>query len=112
MRAILRLPALVPVLACLLAPAAAHAQRTTRIPPLHIAPLVEVDTTAPRDTLGLRLRLSEGTGRAEPRATPAPSTMLAQADAARILQRLRPLTELAAQRDSFAFPARTLPAPR
>lgn len=112
MRALLRL---VPLLAAgvgMLIPGAANAQRRTDIPPLYVYPFYSRGHAAPPDTTGLRFRVGEAPGRGRERAAVAPSTMVAAADAARILARLPALAPAATAADSFAFPARTLPAPR
>jgi alpha-2-macroglobulin len=108
MRAFLRL---LPLLAAaVLLPQTIDAQRSSRIPPLYVMPVYQRDTTV--DTVGLRFRIGEAPGRGRERAQVAPSTQLAAADAARILARLAPLRTAPTAADSFAFPARTLPAPR
>jgi hypothetical protein len=109
MRAYLRLLPLV-ASAAALHPVAAAAQRSSTIPPLYVQPVARPDTTTP-DTAGLRFRIGQAPARGRERQPVAPSTQLAAADAARILARLPALTAPAAA-DSFAFPARTLPAPR
>ncbi|HEX6367382.1 MAG TPA: alpha-2-macroglobulin family protein [Longimicrobium sp.] len=112
MRAI---PRLVPLLALsigMMMPAAAEAQRTQTIPPLYVAPVVPREAAGPPDTTGLRFRIAEAPGRGRERQAVAPSTQIAAADAARILARLPALAPAATAADSFAFPARTLPAPR
>jgi uncharacterized protein YfaS (alpha-2-macroglobulin family) len=118
MRALLTLVPLLSAAALSLLPAGqARAQRSTYIPPLYLPPPVEQaepgDTAAQRvDTLGLRIHLAESPSRAAPRATIAPALLLNARDAGRILARLPALPPSAAAADSFAFPARTLPAPR
>ncbi|HEU0298237.1 MAG TPA: alpha-2-macroglobulin family protein, partial [Longimicrobium sp.] len=109
-------PRLVPLsivlAAAALRPEGAAAQRSPNIPPLYVQPVVERDTAAVPDTIGLRFRVGEAPGRGRERQPVAPSTLIAAADAARILDRLRPLVAPPTAADSFAFPARTLPAPR
>lgn len=87
------------------------AQRGGEIPPLHLDVREEGAPPPAADTAGLRFRLSDAPGGREVRVPLAPATMLAQADAARVLARLPALAPTAAP-DSFAFPARTLPPPR
>jgi uncharacterized protein YfaS (alpha-2-macroglobulin family) len=109
-------PGLVPLIALLagaaLHPGGAAAQRTSVIPPLYVQPVVERDSAMKPDTTGLRFRVGEAPTGGRERQPVAPSTLLAAADAARILERLRPLVAAPTAADSFAFPARTLPAPR
>ncbi|HEY0017851.1 MAG TPA: alpha-2-macroglobulin family protein [Longimicrobium sp.] len=109
MRGFLRLLSLLAA-AVALHPSGLDAQRGPDIPPLYVH-VPQRDTT-PADTVGLRFRIGEAPGRGRERAPVAPSTQLAAADAARILSRLPPLTRAVTAADSFAFPARTLPAPR
>ena len=112
MRAILRL---VPLLAAgigMSVPDAASAQIRQNIPPLYVAPVRAAQGPEAPDTTGLRFRISEAAGRGRERQPVAPSTQIAAADAARILARLPALVPVATAADSFAFPARTLPAPR
>jgi alpha-2-macroglobulin len=96
---------------CALVPLASDAQRGGTIPPLTIPVRPEPGAATPADTAGLRHRIAESTGPRELRAAPAPATMLAQADAARILARL-PALPPRGEDGGFAFPARTLPPPR
>ncbi|HEX2076982.1 MAG TPA: alpha-2-macroglobulin family protein [Longimicrobium sp.] len=112
MRAFPRLVPLFIVLSSALQPQGAAAQRSPSIPPLYVQPVAERDSAAVPDTTGLRFRVAEAPGRGRERQPVAPSTLLAAADAARILDRLRPLAAAPTAADSFAFPARTLPAPR
>jgi uncharacterized protein YfaS (alpha-2-macroglobulin family) len=110
MRAFLRLLPLAAFVA-VLDPTAAAAQRGSNIPPLYVQPVARPDTTTP-DTVGLRFRIAQAPARGRERQPVAPSTQLAAADAARILARLPALAAAPTAADSFAFPARTLPAPR
>jgi uncharacterized protein YfaS (alpha-2-macroglobulin family) len=108
-RAFLRLLSLL-ASAAVLNPTETAAQRGSDIPPLYVQPVPRPDATTP-DTVGLRFRIAEAPARGRQRQPVAPSTQLAAADAARILARLPALTAPTAA-DSFAFPARALPAPR
>ncbi|HST62573.1 MAG TPA: MG2 domain-containing protein, partial [Longimicrobium sp.] len=115
MRAFLRLvPLLSAAALALLAPGAAPAQRSQNVPPLYLPPPVDPAAPAPVvvDTLGLRFRLAESLSRAAPRQPIAPALLLSAGDAARILARLPAPQSARTAADSFAFPARTLPAPR
>jgi hypothetical protein len=107
-----RLALLAALVAAALVPARADAQeRTVRIPPLYPTRAVD-DTAQAPDTTGLRFRLSEGTIRGAERSPATRGQRLSEADAARLLARARPLAADTARRDTFAFPARTIPAPR
>ncbi|HEX8432660.1 MAG TPA: Ig-like domain-containing protein, partial [Longimicrobium sp.] len=99
------------VAAALLPTRAAAQERTVRIPPLYPTSVNE-DTSTAADTTGLRFRLSEGAIRGMERSPATRGERLSEADAARLLTRARPLTTDTAARDTFAFPARTIPAPR
>jgi hypothetical protein len=112
MRAILRLVTLLAAGIGMSIPDAASAQRRQNIPPLYVAPVRSAGSAGAPDTTGLRFRISEAAGRGREREPVAPSTQIAAADAARILARLPALVPVATAADSFAFPARTLPAPR
>ncbi|HEU0298825.1 MAG TPA: Ig-like domain-containing protein, partial [Longimicrobium sp.] len=64
------------------------------------------------DTVGLRMRLSEGRADAGRPAALAGWTALESAAVQRLLGRLPPLGAEETPADSFAFPAQSLPAPR
>lgn len=112
MRALLRLVPLLAACIGLLLPGAARAQRSQSIPPLYVPQVYTAQPSSTFDTIGLRFGIVEAPGRGGERQPVAPSTQLAAADAARILARLPALAPHATPADSFAFPARTLPAPR
>lgn len=112
MRPILRLVSLLAAGIGVLIPDGASAQGRTGIPPLYVWTAGPREDAGPPDTTGLRFRVGEAPGRGRERASVAPSTMVAAADAARILARLPALAPASMAADSFAFPARTLPAPR
>ncbi|HYW07737.1 MAG TPA: Ig-like domain-containing protein, partial [Longimicrobium sp.] len=99
------------MVAAALLPTRADAQgRVVRIPPLY--PSAERDTAEAPDTTGLRFRLSQGMIRGAERSPATRGQRLSEADAARLLTRSRPLAADTTGRDTFAFPARTIPAPR
>ena len=111
MRAILRLLPLVFSTIGIVLPQMTSAQRSTQIPPLYVAPARDPAAVVP-DTVGLRFRVSEGTGHPAERPSVAPALLLPSGDADRILARLPALVPAPTAADSFAFPARTLPPPR
>ncbi len=110
MTRILRL-AFAALLAACFAPELAAAQQ--RVPPLYPSRprTPPVPGQAP-DTTGLRFRVSQGRVEGPARTPAAAGQRISEAEAARLLARARPLAPDSAARDSFAFPARTLPAPR
>ena len=110
MRAIFRLLPLASALGFVL-PQMTSAQRSTQIPPLYVAPARDPAAVVP-DTIGLRFRVGEGTGRPAERPNVAPALLLSAGDALGILARLPALVPAPTAADSFAFPARTLPPPR
>ena len=107
-----RLLAAAVVAAAVFAPSRGDAQRVVRVPPLYPTSPPPVVGPAVVDTTGLQFRVSQGTVRG-PAALPATQGVrLSAAEAASVLGRARPLLADSAARDSFAFPAQTMPAPR
>jgi hypothetical protein len=98
------------LLAACFAPETAAAQQ--RVPPLYPSrsrvPVVPTEA----DTTGLRFRVSQGRVEGPARTPAAAGVRISEAEAARLLARARPLTPDSVARDTFAFPAGTLPAPR
>lgn len=100
------------VAAAVFAPSQGDAQRVVRVPPLY--PTFPPPVVGPGvvDTTGLQFRVSQGRVQG-PAALPATQgERISAAEAARVLARARPLAPDSAARDSFAFPAQTMPAPR
>jgi hypothetical protein len=93
-----------------LLPLQAAAQRP--VPPLYPTAPTRPVTPGRPDTTGLEVRLSPGVTGGAARSPVARGERLGDAAAARLLARARPLRPDSAARDSFAFPAQTLPAPR
>ncbi|HEX8362500.1 MAG TPA: MG2 domain-containing protein [Longimicrobium sp.] len=103
--------ALAALLAACFAPELAAAQQ--RVPPLYpTRPRMPVPGQQAPDTSGLQFRVSQGRIEGPARTPAVAGQRISEAEAARLLGRAPPLARDSAARDSFAFPARTLPAPR
>jgi hypothetical protein len=107
-----RLLAAAVVAAALFTPSQGDAQRTVRVPPLYPTSPPRVIGPETVDTTGLQFRVSQGRVLG-PAALPATQgERISALEAARVLGRARPLAPDSAARDSFHFPAQTMPAPR
>ncbi|HEX8208854.1 MAG TPA: Ig-like domain-containing protein [Longimicrobium sp.] len=107
-----RLLAAAVVAAAMFAPSQGDAQRVVRVPPLYPTSPPRVIGPGVVDTTGLQFRVSQGRVLG-PAALPATQgERISALEAARVLGRARPLAPDSAARDSFAFPAQTMPAPR
>ncbi|HLL82781.1 MAG TPA: hypothetical protein VK420_09020, partial [Longimicrobium sp.] len=107
-----RLLAAAVVAAAVFAPSQGDAQRVVRVPPLYPTAPPRLIGPGVVDTTGLQFRVSQGRV-VGPAALPATQgERISAAEAARVLGRARPLAPDSAARDSFAFPAQTMPAPR
>lgn len=104
--------AAVALAASALAPDLVHAQRTVNVPPLYPTSRERPVRPGVVDTTGLEFRVSQGRVRAPAALPQTRGERISHAEAARLLARARPLAPDSAARDSFAFPARTLPPPR
>ncbi|HEX8452860.1 MAG TPA: Ig-like domain-containing protein [Longimicrobium sp.] len=107
-----RLLAAAVVAAAMFAPSQGDAQRVVRVPPLYPTSPPRVIGLGTVDTTGLQFRVSQGRVLGTAALPATQGERISALEAARVLARARPLAPDSAARDSFHFPAQTMPAPR